>query len=101
MLMPSTPSAYPQVDGGHFASFRVLRFSVSAVHAVLCAWFDSRQLHTEAGQSRKLWPVFCKPRFVFDSVSTGLGISAPETYFQSSADKRTMVSADFSTNFHS
>jgi hypothetical protein len=58
-----------------------------------------------------------KPRFVFDSasigpciarqtvefsaVSIGLGISAPETYFQSSADKRTMVSADFSTNFHS
>jgi hypothetical protein len=42
-----------------------------------------------------------KPRFVFDSASTGLGISAPETYFQSSADKRTMVSADFSTNFHS
>jgi hypothetical protein len=34
-------------------------------------------------------------------VSRGLGISAPETYFQSSADKRTMVSADFSTNFHS
>ena len=35
----------------------------------------------------------------FSSVSRGLGISAPETYFQSSADKRTMVSADFSNEF--
>jgi hypothetical protein len=37
--------AYPQVDRGCFASFRVVESSISAVHAVLCAWFDSRQLH--------------------------------------------------------
>jgi hypothetical protein len=43
--MPSTPLAYPQVDRGGFASFRVVESSISAVHAVFCAWFDSRQLH--------------------------------------------------------
>ncbi|MFZ0231009.1 MAG: hypothetical protein WAL41_29625, partial [Mycobacterium sp.] len=48
-----------RVSAGRFASFRVVKSSISAVHAVLCAWFDSRQLHKEhAGQGRKLWPVF-------------------------------------------
>jgi hypothetical protein len=45
MLMPSTPSAYSQLASRCFASFRVVKFRVSAVHAGLCAWFDSRQLH--------------------------------------------------------
>jgi hypothetical protein len=58
VLMPSTPSAYPQVVSRCLASFRVVKSGISAVHAVLCAWFDSRQLHREdAGQSHKLWPV--------------------------------------------
>jgi hypothetical protein len=45
VLMPSTPLAYPQVISRRFALFRVVKFSISAVHAVLSAWFDSRQLH--------------------------------------------------------
>jgi hypothetical protein len=51
MLMPSTSSAYPQVASRRFASFRVVKSSISAVQAVLCAWFDSRQLHRR-GQAR-------------------------------------------------
>jgi hypothetical protein len=43
--MSSTPFAYPQVFARHFASIRVLKSGVFAGHAVLCAWFDSRQLH--------------------------------------------------------
>ena len=43
--MSSTPSAYPQVIRRHFASFRVVKSSISAIQAILCAWFDSRQLH--------------------------------------------------------
>jgi hypothetical protein len=59
VLMPSTPLAYPQVDRGHFALFRVEKSSISAVQAALCAWFDSRQLHRkEAGQGQKPWPAF-------------------------------------------
>jgi hypothetical protein len=59
VLMPSTPSMYPRADGGHFASFRVANPSVSAGQVNLCAWFDSRQLHTEdAGQGQKPWPAF-------------------------------------------
>jgi hypothetical protein len=54
VLMPSTPLAYPQVDSRTFGSFRVLIFSIPAGQAVLCAWFDSRQLHKEkAGQGQK------------------------------------------------
>ena len=45
VLTPSTPFAYPLVVSGHFASFRAVKSSVSAGHAALCAWFDSRQLH--------------------------------------------------------
>jgi hypothetical protein len=45
VLMPSTPLAYPQVDSRTFGSFRVLIFSIPAAQAVLCAWFDSRQLY--------------------------------------------------------
>jgi hypothetical protein len=58
MLMPSTSSAYPQVASRRFASFRVVKSSISAVQAVLCAWFDSRQLHREDRPGRKAWPVF-------------------------------------------
>jgi hypothetical protein len=43
--MSSTPSAYPQVDRGHFASFRVVKCSISAIQADFCDRFDSRQLH--------------------------------------------------------
>jgi hypothetical protein len=57
--MPSTPSAYPQVISRHLASFRVVKPHLSAAQADFWAGFDSRQLHWEnAGQKRKLWPVF-------------------------------------------
>src|SRR6201999_4541267 len=46
------------------------------------------------------WAGHCPSIAGISAVSRGLGMSAPET-FQSSVDKRTMVSADFSTNFHS
>jgi hypothetical protein len=42
--MASTPFACPQVVSRCFASFGVVRLSVSAGHGVLCVWFDSRQL---------------------------------------------------------
>ena len=51
MLMPSTPSAYPQVASRPFASFRVIKSIISAAQAVLCAWFDSRQLHQKGRRS--------------------------------------------------
>ena len=41
----NTLSVYPQVVSHLFASFRVVKFSISEVHAVLCSGFDSRQLH--------------------------------------------------------
>jgi hypothetical protein len=50
MLMPSTASVYPQVASRRLASFRVVKSSISAGQPVLCAWFDSRQLH-----NRKFW----------------------------------------------
>ena len=43
--MPSTPFAYPQVVSRTFASFRVVKSSVSAGQRDFCAGFDSRQLH--------------------------------------------------------
>src|SRR5277367_4463343 len=59
VLMPSTPSAYPPVISRHLASFRVVKFYVSAAQVDFWAWFDSRQLHQEdAGQSQKPWPAF-------------------------------------------
>ena len=54
VLMPSTPLAYPQVAWRRFASFRAANFRISAVHAALCAWFDSRQLHKKTGQAERL-----------------------------------------------
>jgi hypothetical protein len=45
------------VSVGHLASFRVLsrrRISISAVHAALCAWFDSQQLYWETPWSGPL-----------------------------------------------
>ena len=45
VLMPSTPSAYPQVDGGHFAASRVVNSAVIPAQVDFWAWFDSRQLH--------------------------------------------------------
>jgi hypothetical protein len=63
--MASTPSAYPQVVSRTFASFRVVNSAVIPAQGDFCAWFDSRQLHTEdAGQSRKLWPAFLLRRSV-------------------------------------
>jgi hypothetical protein len=50
---------YPQVASLHFALFRVVKSSISAVQDDFGAWFDSWQLHREdAGQSHKLWPAF-------------------------------------------
>jgi hypothetical protein len=81
--MASTRWTSPQVGWRRLACFRVAIIDISAGQIDFWAWFDSRQLHKRAGemrpflfagQSRKLWPVFCKPRFVFDSASTGLGI---------------------------
>jgi hypothetical protein len=37
-----------RVVAGRFTLFRVVKSSISAVHAVLCAWFDSRQLHNRS-----------------------------------------------------
>jgi hypothetical protein len=55
MLMPSTPSAYPQVISRHLASFRVVQFYVSAAHDHFWGGFDSRQLHWKrAALSRAL-----------------------------------------------
>jgi len=45
LLMPSTLSAYPQVIWRRLASFRVVKFNVSAAHSRLWSEFDSRQLH--------------------------------------------------------
>jgi hypothetical protein len=51
MLMPSTPPAYLQVISRTFASFRVVKFSVSAVHSHFCNGFDSRHLHNKISWS--------------------------------------------------
>src|SRR5271163_1697471 len=51
MLMPSTPSAYPQVISRHLASFRVVQFYVSAAHDHFWGGFDSRQLHQKGRRS--------------------------------------------------
>jgi hypothetical protein len=45
VLMPSTPSPYPQVISRRLASFRVVKFHVSAAHDHFWGGFDSRQLH--------------------------------------------------------
>ena len=44
---PSTRFAYSQVFSRAFASFRVVRFDVSAGQRHFCSGFDSRQLHHE------------------------------------------------------
>jgi hypothetical protein len=59
MLMSSTPSAYPQVVSRCFALFRGLKFRVSAGHPVLCAWFDSRQLHWSNSRSGHIFVLAC------------------------------------------
>jgi hypothetical protein len=43
--MPSTRGAYPQVISRLFASFRIAEYAICAGRALLCAGFDSRQLH--------------------------------------------------------
>jgi hypothetical protein len=53
IIMPLPTTIAPRVDAintsrvsaGRFALFRVLKFRVSAAHAVFCSGFDSRQLH--------------------------------------------------------
>jgi hypothetical protein len=49
--MSSTPFAYPQVVSRLFASFRVVKSSISAVHTGFCSGFDSRQLHQNGRSS--------------------------------------------------
>jgi hypothetical protein len=50
---------YPQVVSRCFASFRVVKFRLSAGHRAFCAEFDSRRPHQEsAGQNHRFWPVF-------------------------------------------
>jgi hypothetical protein len=44
VLMSSTHCAYPQVISRHLASFRVVKFHVSAAHDHFWVGFDSRQL---------------------------------------------------------
>src|SRR5271163_1872616 len=51
LLMPSTPVGVSAGRVACFASFRVVKSGISAVHAVLCAWFDSRQLHNKNSRS--------------------------------------------------
>jgi hypothetical protein len=59
VLMPSTPSAYPQVTRRRFASFRVVKSSVSAGRADFWDGFDSRQLHTKMlVRAIRSWPAF-------------------------------------------
>ncbi len=45
VLTPSTPFAYPQVVSRTLASFRAVRFRVSAGQCDFSSGFDSRQLH--------------------------------------------------------
>jgi hypothetical protein len=55
VLMPSTPSAYPQVISGRLTSFRVLEIEVFPARGNFCAWFDSRQLHQrKLGKAKSL-----------------------------------------------
>src|SRR5271166_6706420 len=56
MLMPSTPSAYPQVASCPFASFRVIKSIISAAQAVLCAWFGSGSSTKTADQRAPAGP---------------------------------------------
>jgi hypothetical protein len=42
VLTSSTPFG---VSAGRFASFRVVKFGLSAAHRAFCAGFDFRQLH--------------------------------------------------------
>jgi hypothetical protein len=54
LLMPSTPSASPQVVSRRLVSFRVINSTVIPAQVDFWAWFDSRQLHREsAGQGHK------------------------------------------------
>jgi len=45
VLTPSTSFLYPQVISRTFASFRVLKSSISAGQLHFSTGFDSRQLH--------------------------------------------------------
>src|SRR5277367_3767942 len=56
VLMPSTPSAYPHVISRHLASFRVVKFYVSAAHDHFWGGFDSRQLHKRRSRSGNILP---------------------------------------------
>jgi hypothetical protein len=67
VLMASTPPAYPQVVSRYFASFRVVKSSISAGHAALCAWFDSRQLHRKSWSRSK-----ALASFLFINISLGI-----------------------------
>lgn len=59
LLMPSTPSAHPQVISRTFAPFRVPRSAISAGQTDFHGGFDSRQLHnTTAAQEHKSWAVW-------------------------------------------
>src|SRR5277367_189802 len=49
VLMPSTPSAYPQVVSRRFASSRVPKICISAAQGDFWKGFDSRQLHHREG----------------------------------------------------
>jgi hypothetical protein len=40
------------VSAGHFASFRVVSFDISAVHRDFCDGFDSRQPHQKNSEVR-------------------------------------------------
>ena len=58
-VLTSTPFAYPQVVLRTFASFRVLKFSVSTGQRDFYSGFDSRQLHKEEESAA------AKRRFLF------------------------------------
>ena len=86
VLMPSTPSAYPQVISRNLASFRVVKLSVSAGHKAFCDGFDSRQLHQISLVRRYWWGVargarLPHRRFTRTRATLAKSVAHPTGYF--------------------
>src|SRR5271165_6253770 len=78
VLMPSTPSAYPQVAWRRLASFRVVNSGVFPVQRDLCAWFDFPAAPLEKGRPEQRFVFPCladinRPSTSASQVSTTLG----------------------------
>src|SRR5271156_2325725 len=64
-LLPSVSVSlrvYPQVVSRNFPSFRIINSAVIPGQAVLCAWFDSRQLHNCICRSDDVFTLRITPR---------------------------------------